>query len=534
MDFNLIKPNNLSFPRKCLINFLMGSLSVLSLEPINFFVVLFFTIPIYIFNFDALNDEKNFHSRKIFFIKCFLLGMSFGYGFYFFSLYWINIALLIEIEVYYLLLLPSLLFVPLALSVFYGLSTLLLAFFYPRNITRIFIVAIAWTISEYLRISITDFPWAQIGHSLIYINTILQIISIFGELFLTTLTVIIFSMPLILILNKSPELKYTSLLISLFVLLGIITFGLSRPGLSEGKTGNIEINIIQPNIKQTDKWDRELAQVNLNKLISATIEMLNNKEATLGKRYFIWPETATPYLINENLQITSDLAKNMSSKDYLLVGSLRREGGAVNNQSIYNSLFMIDWRNKIIGKYDKNKLVPFGEYLPFSHLLSKLGFLNFEQLSGNFSNGQGGMTVLDNDLIIPHVLICYEIIFSEFLHSYNQKTNFILNVTNDAWFGRSSGPYQHFSMSILRAVERGLPVVRVANTGISGVIDPFGRVIIKSKLNTEYYNKTILPQKTDITFYTKYGYIPLFSILLLCFLLIYYSNKKLISKNKER
>ena len=89
MDFNLIKPNNLSFPRKCLINFLMGSLSVLSLEPINFFVVLFFTIPIYIFNFDALNDEKNFHSRKIFFIKCFLLGMSFGYGFYFFSLYWI-------------------------------------------------------------------------------------------------------------------------------------------------------------------------------------------------------------------------------------------------------------------------------------------------------------------------------------------------------------------------------------------------------------------------------------------------------------
>ena len=195
MDFNLIKPNNLSFPRKCLINFLMGSLSVLSLEPINFFVVLFFTIPIYIFNFDALNDEKNFHSRKVFFVKCFLLGMSFGYGFYFFSLYWINIALLIEIEVYYLLLLPSLLFVPLALSVFYGLSSLLLAFFYTRNITRIFIVAIAWTISEYLRISITDFPWAQIGHSLIYINTILQIISIFGELFLTTLTVIIFSFP---------------------------------------------------------------------------------------------------------------------------------------------------------------------------------------------------------------------------------------------------------------------------------------------------------------------------------------------------
>ena len=131
--------------------------------------------------------------------------------------------------------------------------------------------------------------------------------------------------------------------------------------------------------------------------------------------------------------------------------------------------------------------------------------MNFEILSGNFSNGQGGIITLDDELILPHILICYEIIFTEILHSQDQNTNFILNVTNDAWFGQSSGPYQHFSMSILRAVERGLPVVRVANTGISGVIDSFGRVIIKSKLNTEYYNKAILPQKTGITFYTKYG-----------------------------
>ena len=534
MNFNLIKLSNLSFMRKCLINFLMGSLSVLSLAPVNFYVVLFFTIPIYIFNFDALFDEKNLHSKKMFFIKCFFLGMSFGYGFYFFSLYWINISLLIEIEVYYLLLLPSLLLVPLILSVFYGLSAFLLAFFYPRNITRIFIIAIAWTISEYLRISVTGFPWAQIGHSLIHINIILQIISIFGELFLTTLTVIIFSIPLILILNKSPDLKYISILATLFVLLGVVIFGQSRPKLYADKIENIEINIIQPNIKQTDKWEKELAQVNLNKLISATVEMLENKDETPDKRYFIWPETAVPFLIDENLQITSDLTKSMTSKDYLMLGSLRREGGAVSDQSIYNSLFIIDWRNKIIGKYDKNKLVPFGEYLPFSRLLSKLGFLNFEELSGNFSNGQGGTAILNDDLITPHVLICYEIIFSEFLHSYNQKTNFILNITNDAWFGRSSGPYQHFSMATLRAVERGLPVVRVANTGISGVIDPYGKIIIKSKLNTEYFDKAMLPQKTDVTFYTKYGYNSLFSILLLCFLLIYCLNKKLISKNRNR
>ena len=534
MDFNLIKVTNLSFPKKCLINFFMGSLSVLSLEPMGFYLILFFTIPIYIFNFDSLYDEKNSYSRKKFLLKCFLLGLSFGYGFYLFSLYWINISLLNEIEIYYYFLLPSLFLIPLILSIFYGLSAIIMSIFYPRNITRIFIISIVWTISEYSRINITDFPWAQIGHSLIKVNIILQSVSIFGELFLTTLTVIIFSLPLVLIFDKSHELKFKSLLTTLFIFIGIIIFGLSRPESLGDRNENIEVNIIQPNIKQKDKWDEKLVQINTNKLISATIKMSKkNKDKTAEERYFIWPETATPYLIDENLHITTDVTKNMSSKDYLMLGSLRRESEKLKIQSIYNSFFIIDHKNKIIGKYDKNKLVPFGEYLPLGRLLSKFEFLNFEALSGNFSNGQGGIITYEHNLKSPHVLICYEIIFSKFLHSYNQNTNFILNVTNDAWFGRSSGPYQHFSMSILRAVERGLPVVRVANTGISGVIDPYGRGIIKSKLNTEYYESTMLPQKTNVTFYTKHGYNFLFSILLLCFLLIYYSNKKLISKRNR-
>ncbi len=531
MAFNSIKPNNLSFSQKCLINFLMGSLSVLSLEPVNFYVILFLTIPIYIFNFDSLYDERKKYPRKKFFIKCFLLGLSFGYGFFFFSLYWINISLLYELDIYYYFLLPGLLLVPLLLSTFYGLSAIISSLFYPRNISRIFIISIVWTISEYVRISITDFPWAQIGHSLIQINTILQSVSVFGELFLTTLAIIVFSLPLVLFFDKSPDLKFTSVTITLSILVGVIIFGLSRPDVFVEKNDRIEVNLIQPNIKQKDKWNKELIQKNTNKLISATLEISKkNEEKNPHKRYFIWPETATPYLIDENLQITSDLTKNLSSNDYLMLGSLRRESKGTKNDTLYNSFFIINNENKIIGKYDKNKLVPFGEYLPFSRLLSKVGFMNFEILSGNFSNGQGGIIALDDKLILPHILICYEIIFTEILHSQDQNTNFILNVTNDAWFGQSSGPYQHFSMSILRAVERGLPVVRVANTGISGVIDSFGRVIIKSKLNTEYYNKAILPQKTGTTFYTKYGYYFLFSVLLLFFLLIYCLNKKLVSK----
>ena len=329
--------------------------------------------------------------------------------------------------------LPSLLIVPLLLSVFYGLSAIISSLFYPRNISRIFIVSIVWTISEYVRISITDFPWAQIGHSLIQINTILQSVSVFGELFLTTLAIIVFSLPLVLFFDKSPDLKFTSVTITLSILVGVIIFGLSRPDVFVEKNDRIEVNIIQPNIKQKDKWNKELIQKNTNKLISATLEISKkNEEKNPHKRYFIWPETATPYLIDENLQITSDLTKNLSSNDYLMLGSLRRESKGTKNDALYNSFFIINNENKIIGKYDKNKLVPFGEYLPFSGLLSKVGFMNFEILSGNFSNGQGGIITMDDELILPHILICYEIIFTEILHSQDQNTNFILNVTNDA------------------------------------------------------------------------------------------------------
>ncbi len=531
----LLKPNKLSFYKKCGINFLLGALSVLSLEPTNLYVILFFTIPIYIFNFDSLYDEKKLYSKKKFLIKCLFFGMSYGYGFYFFSLYWINISLFNELEVYYLFLLPSLILVPLVLSFFYGLSTILLSFFYPKNITRIFIVSLAWSISEFLRITITDFPWAQIGHSLIQINPLLQSVSLFGELFLTTFSIIIFSLPLILFFEKSHALKLPSVLIISFITLVLMIFGLSRPETFANSEKNIEVNIIQPNIKQKDKWDKKLIQHNTDKLISATIQIAKkSKDENTEKRYFIWPETATPFLIDENLQAISRLTNIFSPNDYLMLGSLRRDSNEIEGQQLYNSFFIINNESQVLGRYDKNKLVPFGEYLPFSYLFSRLNFINFEVLAGNFSNGHGGIVSSHDGLILPHVLICYEIIFTKFLHSYNQQTNLILNITNDAWFGRSSGPYQHFSMSVLRAAERGVPVVRVANTGISGVVDSFGKIIVKSQLNTEYYNKTILPKKTNTTFYTKYGYKPLFSIFLLCFLLIYYYNKRLISKNINR
>jgi apolipoprotein N-acyltransferase len=262
-------------------------------------------------------------------------------------------------------------------------------------------------------------------------------------------------------------------------------------------------------------------------LIDETIKMVKSEsKIPFKQRYFIWPETAIPIFVDENLSVTRKITKYFNEDDYLMIGSIRKEKNIGENYKFFNSLFIINSKNEIIGKYDKNQLVPFGEYIPLNNLLRKLKFINFNAIGGNFSKGYDALSVRNHSLLIPEVLICYEAIFSKKLYKNLQKTDWLLNITNDAWFGKSSGPYQHFNMARLRAVERGKPLVRVANTGISGIINPYGKIISKSLLNTEFYTKEILPKKTVKTFYTRYNYYPLFFILILSFLLIYYVNKK--------
>jgi apolipoprotein N-acyltransferase len=526
MNNLLIKLVNINFIQKCFINFLLGSLSVLALDPINFFYILFITLPLFLVNSTSYNNKKQIQYKKKL-LHIFVIGSSFGFGYFFFGLYWINISFLHQIETYYFLIIPSLFLIPIVLSVFYGLMTLLLFLFCPKNISRVFVFSIIWTLMEFVRSLITVFPWAQIGHSLIPVNKIIQIISIFGELSLTTIAIILFTFPVIFLFEKDNYLKKTSLIIFILIFVSIFTFSSLRQYNNTITTTNIEVNILQPNISQKNKWDPSFFDKNINKLIDETIKMVKSEsKIPFKQRYFIWPETAIPIFVDENLSVTRKITKYFNEDDYLMIGSIRKEKNIGENYKFFNSLFIINSKNEIIGKYDKNQLVPFGEYIPLNNLLRKLKFINFNAIGGNFSKGYDALSVRNHSLLIPEVLICYEAIFSKKLYKNLQKTDWLLNITNDAWFGKSSGPYQHFNMARLRAVERGKPLVRVANTGISGIINPYGKIISKSLLNTEFYTKEILPKKTVKTFYTRYNYYPLFFILILSFLLIYYVNKK--------
>jgi len=231
----------------------------------------------------------------------------------------------------------------------------------------------------------------------------------------------------------------------------------------------------------------------------------------------LWPETT---IMNLNYISTLPLYKkiqfNLKNNEYIISGSFREEN--YKKRKYYNSVVTIDKNLSTKFIYDKIHLVPFGEYTPFEYLLNKLGYNFFSLQSGN--NIDEPISV--GNLPEFKLLICYEIIFPGKYTKSNNRTKFLLNLTNDAWFGKTSGPYQHFANSIFRAVEEGRHVIRVANTGISSSIDPFGRILKKINLNTEgsFDTKIISVKKNNElieTIYSKFGNKLIIFILLILF-----------------
>jgi apolipoprotein N-acyltransferase len=268
------------------------------------------------------------------------------------------------------------------------------------------------------------------------------------------------------------------------------------------------LRIVQANIDQADKWRPE----NSSEIFADYLDLTRSggPSGLDGIGVVIWPETAVPFLLADTPEALSAIAAVLPAGTSLLVGSARlveerdAQDALIRNR-IYNSLLVIDDEGNVVGSYDKIHLVPFGEYLPFQDFLESLGMMQLTGVRGGFSVGQGPrlLTVPGAPPATP--LICYEIIFPHEITEAGTRPGWLLNVTNDAWFGSSAGPYQHFHQAQVRAVEQGLPVVRAANTGISAVIDPYGRVRAKFGLNKKGIIDADLPKVGPVTPYAQFG-----------------------------
>lgn len=383
---------------------------------------------------------------------------------------------------------------PAFLGLFTGIVTLV-TFKLPIKITsKIIAFAALWIAVEGLRsVILTGFPWNLIGYVWAFSATTIQITSLIGIYGLGFFTVIAATLPSLYLLDKSQK---KPLFISLAIALFIVIFGILRLELA-GDTRFTEhkIRIVQANIPQKMKWAAEERYNNLSKHIELSAKASDHKFSAI-----IWPESALPFVVSEQTPFYEFLGGTLDNSDYLITGAVSVDES---QNEVFNSLIAINHNMQIADKYHKFRLVPFGEFMPLR------GILPVDKLTPgtkDFSRGSGQLVVKLANLppFIP--LICYEGIFT-----LNPGTvanaEWLLNTTNDGWFGTSSGPYQHLAMERVRAVESGLPLVRAANTGISAVYDGMGREINYLELNAQGVIDSKLPARLERSPYSEYGYL---------------------------
>jgi apolipoprotein N-acyltransferase len=452
--------------------------------------------------------------------EAFFIGWSFGFGFFLSGLYWIGISMTVDLATFGWMIPFSTGGLSAYLALFPGAALLAVKLSRARGIGRIFALAAAWTIAEWLRGHLfTGFPWNLVAYTWTVGDAPLQFAAAVGSYGLSLVTVLIMALPAVLAGSHAARRKWIPLGATLALVAALWGGGALRlAGAGHATVPGVELRLVQPDIQQEAKWDRAHVRANLLEAIRLSTGPGYDKITDI-----IWPETSIgPFFLADEPELRATLAKIVPKGGLLLTGSLRREPGAampgappgVAAVRYFNSLEVLDARGQVIAAYDKHHLVPFGEYVP---LRSVLGIVAIAEEIGDFAAGPGPRT-----LELPHLppvgpLICYEAIFPGAVAADDPRPHWLLNITNDAWFGNSTGPYQHFESARMRAVEEGIPMVRDANTGISGIVDAYGRVRAILGLERPGVVDGPLPTALDRpTLYARYGDLGLVVMLVGC------------------
>lgn len=373
--------------------------------------------------------------------------------------------------------------------------------FFRRKFALYFIAPVLWLCLEYCKSNLfTGFPWENLGYSQfqnIYLIQIADITGVFGLSFL----IVLVNAALFEVFNKKSKKEFFALAVVIFISAGIFIYGLNRAQQVDRVLQNaaeMEVSLVQGNLDQSIKWNEDYQKKTID-----IYEQLSLQKAAAGGGLIIWPETAVPF----NYQDVNNFQKRVrdiswKTKSWFIFGSTSYEKSKLGTD-YYNSAYLLSPSGEIKGKYDKVHLVPYGEYVPLRNIFPFIRKLTAGM--GDFSTGTGYYPLnMDNKKV--GVLICYEGILPFAARKYKKRgAELLVNITNDAWFGATSAPFQHFSMSVLRAVETRLYLVRAANTGISAIVDPKGKVVAA----TNIFEKTELQGKIKFsniqTIYAEYG-----------------------------
>lgn len=458
--------------RRAMAAFLAGAFAALAQSPFDFLATCFVSFPVLVWLLDgAAGAPGESLSRRI--SRPFLIGWWFGFGYLVAGLWWIGNALLVEADLFAWALPLAILGLPALLAIFYGAATALARLLWSDGIGRIAALAFAIGLAEWLRTFLfTGFPWNAIGQAAMPIPLLMQSAGIVGMVGMNVLAVFVFSVPALLASHRGRSIGFG---IAAIIAVLHVSYGALRLAQAEASPETlIHVRLVQPSIDQSLKWDASVR----DRIFQTYLDMSGQPPADGKPRpdLIVWPETSVPFILSRQPDALMALGHLVEEGQTLLAGAVRVEGDSADAR-YYNSVVAINAEGETYDAVDKIRLVPFGEYLPFSDVLSRIGLRRLVESVSDFSpgaqrrgiEGAGGVTALP--------FICYEIIFPGIAGYGDASADLILNITNDAWFGDTPGPYQHFRQAQIRAVEAGRPLVRAANNGISGVVDGYGRII---------------------------------------------------------
>ena len=496
-----------------------GALSVMALAPFFIWPVLFLTMPALVFLIDAAIASAPRRPAA----HAAAAAWWFAFGYFLAGLFWIGEAFLVEADKFAALMPFAVLAMPAGLGLFWAAAAAGASRYWRPGLARVAVLAVTLSAAEWLRGHIlTGFPWNVLGYALTAPEVMMQSASVLGIYGLTLLAVGIFATPLVAWtdhrcepdLHPARQAAAAALGLTVLPLLAIAGWGWWRladaPSADPAPAG-IRLRLVQPSIPQREKWQAENQRRNFQRHLELTRQRPDGSvDDAKGIALIVWPEAAMPFLPLDAPAALEALATIVPEGGHLVAGLLRVEPVPLQVSSrgrrVLNSLAAFGPGGKPVAIYDKTHLVPFGEYLPFQSTLEAIGLEQLTRIRGGFDVGPTPRPLLRMaGLPALAPLICYEAIFPGTVVPAADRPEALLNVTNDGWFGNTTGPRQHLHQARVRAVEEGLPVIRSANNGISAVIDARGRIVARLDLDVAGVVDATLPATFPPTVYARHG-----------------------------
>jgi apolipoprotein N-acyltransferase len=498
--------------RRLMLACMLGVLCAAAMAPLRLAPVLLIGFTLLVWLLDGAHAQARSAGHG--FRTGFLVGLAFGIGYFLVGLHWIGAAFYVDAETFAWMMPVILGGLVVLLAAFWGAACGVAVVLWSGGAVRLVLLAAAFAGAEWLRGHVlTGFPWNTLGYAVAASDALSQLAALGGVYALTFMVVLVAAAPALLgddddrhVAGLSAGTIGFGCIAALGGALWVTGYGLLSAPDDEGDAATrTAVRIVQPDIDQAIKWDPDYA----SEIFTTYLELSDTATSpqTSGIAdvdVLVWPESALPFFLEESPYALAAIAALLPEHVTLLTGALRRTGTSEETQ-VFNSVLALDAEARTVARYDKFHLVPYGEYLPLEDLLARVGFRKLVTVPLGFSAGTAPVT-----LAVPGVppfspLVCYEIAFPRAVLDDSDRPEWLLNVTNDAWFGTTVGPRQHLQHARFRAIEEGLPVVRAANTGISAVIDARGRIVESLGQGQRGVIDFRLPAARAMTLYVRWG-----------------------------